>query len=132
MPESRAEPRRSSAAASVKLGSLALKSGNDYAAVIAVALDGAPLESSKRILVQIGTVARPHGWKTRATPKGEEITDLGSAPWNVADTDLELSLANPALQVAHPARRQRDAPPTSMWPGKAGRSASRCPPTPCM
>ncbi len=89
------------AAGGLKLGALALKSDNDYATVLAVSLDGAPLASAKRVLVQVGTVARPYGWKTEAAPGGGlEITDLGGSPWNVADTKLELQLANPGLTAA--------------------------------
>ena len=37
---------------------------NEYAAIVLVALDDKPLAESGRVLVQIGTEARPTGWKT--------------------------------------------------------------------
>ena len=42
-----------------------ITSRDPYAAVLAVSLDDRPLASSRSVLVQVGTVARPTGWATR-------------------------------------------------------------------
>ena len=60
-----------------KAGMIALKdftirSANTYAAILAVPLDDQPLATSKRILIQIGTAARPTDWATKDVQiKGE-------------------------------------------------------------
>jgi hypothetical protein len=44
-----------------------ITSTNDYASLLVVSLDKLPLSTSKRVLVQVGTTARPHrlGGKVR-------------------------------------------------------------------
>jgi hypothetical protein len=50
---------------------------NAYASIVAVPLDDRPLAQSRRILVQVGTVARPQGWtvRKRALESGGEVYD---------------------------------------------------------
>lgn len=85
-----------------KLGDVELRCGNDYAAVMAVSMDGQPLRTSGKVLVQVGTVARPAGWKTKpvtwsdkqGSRKGFEVVSYGKAPWMIVEGDLSLTLTN--------------------------------------
>jgi hypothetical protein len=75
-----------------------------------VALDDLPLASSKQVLIQVGTTARPSGWRTQPAdvrPKnwksavsGERILDVGHAPWLVEAAEVTVSLANVELTTA--------------------------------
>jgi len=88
----------------IKLGSVEVRSENEYATLLAVSLDDQPLHDSQKILAQVGTIARPFGWKTQdagttkkkngETIKLQTIVDRGSAPWNVANTQMTLTLLN--------------------------------------
>lgn len=90
------------------LGSTTWESTNDYAALVAVSLDGKPLADSKRILVQAGTTSRLSGFTVRDTmvkddgkeAAGEEIVSNGTPPWLVAKTHAVLTLNNPHISKA--------------------------------
>jgi hypothetical protein len=80
------------AAGALDLGDIAIQSENEYGTVLAVSLDGQPLKSSGKILLQLMTEDRNFGWKT--APKKVkhkdgsevdmlEITDLGAPPITV-------------------------------------------------
>lgn len=87
-----------------KLGDVEIKSGNPYATVLVVSMDNKALKTSARILVQVGTIARPTGWKTKPVKvekaDGEEIVSCGKSPWQVVNGDVTLTIANPALKSA--------------------------------
>jgi hypothetical protein len=90
------------------LTDVTIQSGNDYASISVVAMDNQPLKRSRKILVQMGTIARPTGWQTRAATRdqkghleqGQEIVSTGQLPMQIAHTDVMLSIANPALGKA--------------------------------
>jgi hypothetical protein len=92
------------------LTDLTIESGNRHAAVLAVPLDDRPLATSERVLVQVGTICRPHGWRTEPAEfegtsegsryQGRRITSLGGPPWNVERAEIEVSLASPNLTRA--------------------------------
>jgi hypothetical protein len=93
----------------IQLADLTIRSGNDYATVYAVSLDGKPLRTSTKILVQVGTSARLSGWKTkRADFKGDgkqmlhgyEILATGRPPWRIVDADVSLRLHNTEIRRA--------------------------------
>ena len=94
----------------IKLKDVVIQSTNDYATVTVVSLDGIPLKESKRVLVQVGTVARPTGWVEREatfqgddgkeTFAGKQVVDTGKMPWAVADAAITLTIANPGLKTA--------------------------------
>ena len=73
-------------------------------------MDDQPLAGSKKVLVQVGTAARPTGWEAREVefspeanqPKvaGFEVVKTGKAPWLIADTSLGLAIKNPNLTRA--------------------------------
>ncbi|WP_372721506.1 hypothetical protein [Novipirellula sp.] len=90
------------AAGTISLDTLTLRCDNDYAAVLAVSMDGANLSESKQVLLQVGTVARPHGWKTEPAQDGksQRIVDLGSSPWNIENASAEVVLSNSVLRQA--------------------------------
>lgn len=85
----------------IQLDSIRIDSQNEYASVLAVSMDKQSLASSSKILLQIGTVARPYGWKTAHIGEStQRITSLGSSPWNIQDTQVNITLRNPSIQKA--------------------------------
>jgi hypothetical protein len=89
------------AAGKVELGDLAIVSKNEYASVLVVSMDGVELAKSKQILIQVGTTARPHGWKTEAAGDGaRRIVELGSSPWNIENAEIQMLLKNSAVTKA--------------------------------
>ena len=97
-------------AKAIRLGDIAIRSKNGYAAVAVVSMDEEPLASSRKILVQVGTSARPDGWKTRTAEfpgedgktmlKGFQVLSTGTPPWRVVNTEVGLVVRNPALTKA--------------------------------
>jgi hypothetical protein len=97
---------------------------NAYAHVLAVSLDAEPLAASRNLLVQIGTVLRPTGWRTEPARlrsrgveiAGETIVDLGGPPWRIEKAAGTLTLRNPHIRRATVcdinARPLRDLPLT--------------------
>ena len=91
-----------------ELSDVTIESGNEYAAVSVVSLDGEPLKSSGKVLIQVGTTARLKGWRTAPAEfdfqkqmiQGERIVHNGTPPWQVAATDVTLTLVNPSLSHA--------------------------------
>ncbi|HEY3863474.1 MAG TPA: hypothetical protein VGO59_16475 [Verrucomicrobiae bacterium] len=87
-----------------KLADVEIQSGNDYASVLAVSMDGAPLADSRKVLVQMGTTERPAGWKTVPVQvggqAGEEVVDFGHAPWIIARNEMTLVVKNSKLARA--------------------------------
>lgn len=81
---------------------------NDYATVVTVAMDGLPIRSSSKVLVQVGTVCRPTGWTSQAytlmqnkSPmEARRLVSMGKAPWQVEKTRVEITVANPILSRA--------------------------------
>ena len=97
-------------ASPIKLKDVTVQTSNDYAAVAVVSLDGLPLKETNRVLVQVGTLARPTGWVERETDftgddgkqtfHGKQVVSTGKMPWAVVDTAMSLSIANPRLKTA--------------------------------
>lgn len=91
-----------------KLSTVTVASTDDYATYLVVSLDDKPLASSKRILVQVTTTCRPHGWKQSPATftadkqqlQGFRIDDTGAVPWNVAETNGSVTVANAGLRKA--------------------------------
>jgi hypothetical protein len=87
---------------------LQITSSNEYASLLVVSLDKLPLNASKRVLVQVGTTMRPTGWQEKpATRKigegmrsGAEVVSIGTTPWQVQGTSIQLSIANATLKRA--------------------------------
>jgi hypothetical protein len=96
-------------ASPIRLKDATIETSNDYAAVTLVALDDQPLASSRKILAQVGTVARPSGWAEReaefkgagkTTYQGKQIVSTGKMPWVIVPSQVVVTLANPALTAA--------------------------------
>ena len=94
---------------SYRLSDITIASSNAYATVTVVSLDGQALRTSHRLLIQVGTQARPTGWQDAAatwtsadgaTATGRTIVEHGHAPWLVADTDAQVTITNPDLTRA--------------------------------
>lgn len=89
----------------IALSDVTIRCTNDYATIVVVPLDGQPLASSKRVLVQIGTTARASGWVVRpraidndgTVVDGLQILRKGSAPWLIANTTASVAIRNPSL-----------------------------------
>ncbi|MFW6286436.1 MAG: hypothetical protein ACOC29_00705 [Candidatus Sumerlaeota bacterium] len=93
----------------VKLKDVSFTSGNEHGSIILVSLDGQPIATSKKILLQIGMPARPTGWKESKTTfenKNKEIKDgllieaTGDMPWRIQNTDLTVELRNKSITKA--------------------------------
>ena len=94
----------------ITLHDLAIKSTNAYATVLVVPLDDQPLATSRRVLVQVATAARPTGWQTRDADftaedgktkvRGLEVVTTGKPPWRVARTEVGIALKNSGLTRA--------------------------------
>ena len=97
-------------AGEIRLGDITLRSGNRYATVSVVSMDDKPLSTSQKVLVQVGTYARPTGWQSKATDfksddgkqtfHGYEIVNTGTMPWRITNTDIVLTINNPNLKKA--------------------------------
>ncbi len=95
---------------SVSLKDLTIRCANPYATILAISLDNDPLIKSKRVLLQVGTIAHPTGWQTQAASfvsedgksphQGEKILNTGTMPWRFAKTDAAITLQNPHLKTA--------------------------------
>lgn len=93
-----------------ELTDVTIGSENNYATVSVVALDEKPLKESGKVLVQVGTIARPTGWKTEdasfqndektETYQGKKIVDNGRMPWAVRDAKVTVTVKNPSLKKA--------------------------------
>jgi hypothetical protein len=82
------------------LGDVTIQCRNEFAAVWVVSLDGRPLKTSKKILVQVTTREQPVGFKTKPVKDGLEITDLGSSPMGAEKIDATVTLKSPATMRA--------------------------------
>ncbi len=92
------------------LSTVTIRSENDYGSVLVVSMDGAELARSRRVLVQVGTKARPTGWVERAatfksddgkeTYQGKQVVNTGHMPWAVDDARMTITLKNPGLKTA--------------------------------
>jgi hypothetical protein len=78
----------------IELADVIIASGNDYGAVLVVALDDKPLRESRKILIQAGTQDRNYGFKTKALDKKGKrvITNVGSLPTLVENVEATVYL----------------------------------------
>ncbi len=87
-----------------------VESGNEYGSVLVVSLDDEPIRRSRRLLVQVATEEKPHGFAT----KGDRITALGSGPMLMRDVEATVTIAGgkrlTRVRTLDPAFRSRDRP----------------------
>jgi len=91
-----------------ELDDVTIETTNDYAAIQVVAMDDKNIGESSKILVQVGTVYQPSGWKE--TPAdidingtkvpGFKIENTGKMPWKCAETQVTLKLKNTSINQA--------------------------------
>ncbi len=94
----------------IKLRDVTIESKNPYATVFVVSLDEEPLASTERVLVQVGTRARPTGWSDHATTfpindgrqtvSGRQIDSTGKMPWVIEATNVTITVRNAKLKSA--------------------------------
>jgi len=94
---------------SIALSDVTVRSGNEYATISTVAMDGEPIQRSAKLLVQIGTTVRTTGWKdedatftddAKNPVQGKRIVAVGAPPWRVTDIHASLTVRNPRLATA--------------------------------
>lgn len=78
-------------AGEVKLGDVTIRSGGEYGTVHVISLDGQPLATSKRILVQAFSEEKMYGFRV----SGGRIEDTGRTPINVREIDASVTFAKP-------------------------------------
>lgn len=88
------------------LRDVTIQSGNDYGAIVVVAMDDQPIQTSRQLLIQIGTTARPTGWRDRIVGQDDagqdifEIVDHGGPPWQIKQLDATISIRNASVREA--------------------------------
>lgn len=83
-------------AGTVELADLTVSSGLELGHVVAVSLDGRPLASSRKVLVQAMSEERPSGFRTEpAGDRERRITSLGRDPWMVRNLEGLLRFKRP-------------------------------------
>jgi hypothetical protein len=91
-----------------RLSDVTIVAKNDYACVTVVTLDDKPIATSQRILAQIGTFARPTGWKEKPMRiptnegilDGSRIVDVGGPPWRIEKMRGALGVKNSSITRA--------------------------------
>jgi hypothetical protein len=103
----------------IELSDVVIEAGNGYGTVLVVSLDGQPLRTSARILVQTATWDQPYGFETQKQGEYERITKLGSYPLNVEQIEMRVAIRGAAGKTAHvldengyPTQRRA---PTNAW-----------------
>jgi hypothetical protein len=90
------------------LSDVTIACDNQYASIVVVSLDDKPIAASGRLLVQVGTVCRPTGWKERPMqiPSGKgtigasRIIEAGRSPWQIEKAHGEVTIRNASLTKA--------------------------------
>jgi hypothetical protein len=93
----------------VELSDLTITSQNEYAVVQVVSMDDKAITESEKILVQVGTVYRPSGWKETASKvkidnveyDGFTIENTGKMPWWGVDANVVINFKNAKVKSAH-------------------------------
>jgi hypothetical protein len=86
------------------LQDVTVASDANYASIIVVPLDGRPIATSSRLLVQINSIARPSGWASEVTAHETgpalQVTAFGQAPWQIDRVNARLRVRNDRLSRA--------------------------------
>jgi len=86
----------------IRLGNVTLDLQNDYATVTVVSMDEHPIETSKKILVQVMTIEQPYGFDaTGQDDMSGRIINTGSAPFGVKKIRGSITLS---LKGSRPSR----------------------------
>ncbi len=106
----------------IQLSDVVIRSGNQYVAVHVVSLDTKPIRDSGNLLIQVGTTARPYGFREQPTRWADDetsdgateesstadeettdamkITSLGTSPWNLDANDVEILVRGDGISEA--------------------------------
>jgi hypothetical protein len=92
----------------IELSDVTIQTTNDYAAIHVVSMDKKSISASSKILIQVGTVYQPSGWKETPedfelngkTVSGFKIENTGKMPWKCANTQLSLKIRNNTVSKA--------------------------------
>lgn len=83
-----------------ELEDVTVASEADYASIVVVPLDNKQISNSTRLLVQISSVARPTGWRTRPVKHESgtalEVSELGQDPWQIDRVKAKLTIRSEA------------------------------------
>ncbi len=90
----------------IALTDVSIQSSDEYATVAVVSMDGVPIRTSRKILVQVGTTARPTGWQDKladasaADERGakRQVVATGANPWAVRQSAITLTVRNAAIR----------------------------------
>jgi hypothetical protein len=99
------------AVGAVALGDVTISCTNHYATILVVSMDGNPIHTSAKLLVQIGTTCRPTDWKDHAEDfvvddktgrkeSGFVVDSFGKVPWSVENGEGSLVVRNALLTQA--------------------------------
>ena len=80
------------AAGRIDLGDTSIECDNEFASILVTSLDGLPLVSSRKILIQAMTEEQPYGFRV----DGDEIVELGGRPFNVKKVAATVRFRGPA------------------------------------
>ncbi|MEZ0324363.1 MAG: hypothetical protein ACAH95_00510 [Fimbriimonas sp.] len=80
-----------SKAGTIELAAMRVSSGLEYGSVMAVALDGKPLSSSSKILLQVMSREQNYGWKTSGSGQ-KTIESVGAAPMTIQHLSGSVSI----------------------------------------
>jgi hypothetical protein len=84
------------AAGRAELADLTITSQLELGHIVAVSLDGKPLATSRRILLQAMSEEKPTDFRTEPAPGGElKITNIGHDPWLVKELDGVVKFKRP-------------------------------------
>lgn len=90
------------------LNGVTITSTNEYATIELVSMDGANIDHSKKLLVQVGTIFRPTNWAEEATTitnknqqlTGFKITNTGKMPWLGMPVNGSIIIKNKLIKKA--------------------------------
>ncbi|MBD5778516.1 hypothetical protein IEN85_03355 [Pelagicoccus sp. NFK12] len=92
-----------------ELSSVTFESTGPSVSATVVSLDGYPIVASGKLLVQVGTRARPTGWEDEEATvevsgelvQARKILSYGEAPWRLETAGLKVRIKNLGIQSAH-------------------------------
>jgi len=81
----------------IQLKDVVIESRNEFGTILVTSLDGLPIATSRRILIQAMTEERTASW----TVRGNRIADLGGYPITVRHIDATVTLTRGGLRSIH-------------------------------
>ncbi len=89
-----------SAGGAIELGDISIQSSLDNAHLVLVSLDGAPLKTSRRMLLQVMSEEQATGFATEDAGAGvKKITNIGRDPWRVKSLAGTVRFKTGAVQI---------------------------------